>query len=62
MSKLTSRVEFRTILKKLITHLKESLDQPKLPPLTPEEIHFWLSEITMDDVQAVIAEIDKEDT
>lgn len=60
LSKLTSRSEFRAILKGIVNHLKMSLDRPNVPPLTPEEIHFWLREITTDDIQAVVAEISTE--
>ncbi len=55
---LTSRVEFRAILKDIVACLKGHLDKPHLPPLTPEEIHFWLHEVTIDDVRAVIGEIE----
>ncbi len=54
----TSRVEFRAILKGMLACLRENLDKPTLPPLTPEEIHFWLHEVTIDDVRAVVAEMD----
>ncbi len=57
---LTSRVEFRAILKGIVDCLRENLDKPHLPPLTPEEIHFWLHEVTIDDVRAVVG--DSEDT
>ncbi len=55
---LTSRVEFRAILKDIVVCLREHLDKPHLPPLTPEEIHFWLHEVTIDDVGAVVADIE----
>ncbi len=55
---LTSRVEFRAILKDIVVCLREDLDKPTLLPLTSEEIHFWLHEVTMDDVRAVVAEIE----
>ena len=60
MTHLTSRVEFRAILKGIINCLRESLDKPNLPPLTPAEIHFWLHEVTMDDVRAVVGEVKAE--
>lgn len=55
---LTSRVEFRTILKSVVACLRENLDKPSVPPLTPEEIHFWLHEVTIDDVRAVAGEVE----
>ncbi len=57
---LTSRIEFRAILKDIVACLREHLDKPHLPSLTPEEIHFWLHEVTIDDVRAVVGEIDTE--
>lgn len=27
-----------------------------LAPLTPEEMHFWLREITLEDIRVVLAE------
>ncbi len=55
---LTSRVEFRAILKDVIACLRKNLDQPTIPPLTPDEIHFWLYEVTIDDIRAVVGEIE----
>jgi len=55
MTPLVSRVEFRVILKRLIGCLNESLPSP-LAPLTAEEVHFWLREITIQDIHAVLGE------
>jgi hypothetical protein len=40
MTNLTSRAEFRVILKGVVSCLKQNLDKPGFPVLTAEEIHF----------------------
>jgi hypothetical protein len=60
MTNLTSRAEFRVILKGVVSCLKQNLDKPGLPVLTAEEIHFWLHEVTLDDARFVVAQIDAE--
>lgn len=60
MTSLTSRDEFRKILKHMVFCLKENLEYPTLGPLTPEEMHFWLREITLEDIRVVASEIDNE--
>ena len=53
MTKLTSRVEFRAILSQIVNCLNDSLPRP-LAPLTAEQMHFWLHEITLEDIHAVL--------
>lgn len=60
MTGLTSRAEFRAILKGVVNCLKQSLDKPKLQPLTAEEVVFWLHEVTLEDARAVVALIESE--
>ena len=55
MASLTSRFEFRKILKQITNCLNESLPAP-LSPLTPEQMHFWLREITIEDLRVVLVE------
>jgi len=55
MANLTSRLEFRTILKQITNCLNDSLT-PTLSPLTPEQMHFWLREITLEDLRVVLAD------
>ena len=61
MSNLTSRAEFRTILKGVVNCLKQALDKPQLPSLTAEEIHLWLHEVTLEDVRVVLSEIETDE-
>lgn len=56
---LISRVEFRAILRRIVGCLRDSLPA-SVSPLTPEEMHFWLQEITLEDIQVVASEIDLE--
>jgi hypothetical protein len=58
MSKFTSRVEFLVILSKVVSCLRASLDRPGVSPLTPEQIHFWLQQISIEDIETVVAEIE----
>ena len=58
MTHLTSRFEFRAILKGVINCLRDGLDRPGIPQLTPEEIRLWLREVTMDDIRVVIAQME----
>lgn len=60
MSKLTSRSEFRAVLKSVVRCLKGELNSPGLAPLNAEEIHFWFQNITPEDIEAVNKEIDAE--
>ena len=60
MTNFTSRAEFRIILKDVVSCLKANLDKPGVAALTAEEIHYWLREVTLDDVLHVIAQIDAE--
>jgi hypothetical protein len=60
MTGLSSRAEFRAILKGVVNCLKQSLDKPKLQPLTAEEVHLWLHEVTLEDARAVVAELESE--
>jgi hypothetical protein len=58
MSRFTSRVEFLVILKRVVSCLKDSLERPGVSPLTPEQIHFWLHQISIEDIETVVAEIE----
>ncbi len=60
MANLSSRVEFRTILKRIVCCLQESFAYPDMAPLTSEQVHFWLQEITLEDIRAVMSDIDLE--
>jgi hypothetical protein len=52
MNNLTSRLEFRAILSRIVNCLND-LPRP-LAPLTAEQMHFWLHEITLEDIHAVL--------
>ena len=58
MGPLADRTEFRKVLKQMLGCLHENLDRPGLTPLTPEQIMFWMQNITLEDIQIVAAELD----
>ena len=61
MAPLVDRSEFRAVLKELIKCLRQNLDAPGVAPLGPEQIMFWLQNITLEDLQAAVAEIDHDE-
>jgi len=60
MAPLVDRTEFRQVVKEMVKCLHQNLDRPELAPLTPEQIVFWIQNITLKDIQVVAAEIDAE--
>jgi hypothetical protein len=58
MASLVDRTEFRKVVKEMVKCLHQNLDRPGLAPLTPEQIVFWIQNITPEDIQVVAAEID----
>jgi hypothetical protein len=58
MAPLVDRTEFRKVLKQIVGCLRENLERPGLTPLTPEQIVFWLQNITLEDIQVVAAEFE----
>jgi hypothetical protein len=57
---LVNRSEFRAVLKELIKSLRRNLDPPGVVPLSPEQIMFWLQNVTLEDLQVAAAEIDRD--
>lgn len=60
MSPLVDRTEFRKVLKEVVECLHKNLDRPGLASLTPEQIAFWIQNVTLEDIQTVAAEIEAE--
>ena len=60
MTPLVDRTEFRALLKELVTCLRQNLDVPGVAPLSPEQIFFWLQNVTLEDLDAVMRDIDGE--
>jgi len=60
MGPLVDRTEFRAVLKEVVKCLRQNLDVPKLKPLAPEQLMQWLQNITLEDLQAVVRELDSE--
>jgi len=58
MGPLVDRTEFRKVLKDVVKCVRQNLDAPGLTPLNAEQILFWFQNVTMDDVQIVIRELD----
>ena len=58
--RLIRRDEFRRVLLKVVRCICSELDVPGVTPCTPEEIAFWMSQVTEEDIQAVWEEVKKE--
>jgi hypothetical protein len=60
MGPLVDRTEFRAVLKEVIKCIRQGLDAPGLKPLTPEQLMVWFHNITLEDLQTVVHELDRE--
>ena len=60
MTALVDRTEFRAVLKAVVKCLHQNLDVTGVAPLTPEQIIFWLQNVSLEDLRAVAHEIDRE--
>jgi hypothetical protein len=60
MAPLVDRSEFRKVVKDLVKCLHHHLDRPGVAPLTPEQILFWMQNVTLEDIEIVAAEIDND--
>jgi hypothetical protein len=58
MSPFVDRTEFRKVVKELVKCLRENLDGPGLAPLTPDQIMFWMRNVTLEDLEIVIQQIE----
>jgi len=58
MAPLVDRTEFRAVLKEVVKCIRQHLDAPALTPLSPEQIMFWVQNVTLEDLQIVTQEID----
>lgn len=58
MGPLVDRSEFRAVLKEVVNCVREHLGRPGLTPLTAEQVMFWFQNVTLEDLQVVIKEID----
>ena len=58
MGPLVDRKEFRHVVKEIVQCLRKNLDRPGLSPLTPEQVLFWLQNISLEDLQIVMQEIE----
>jgi hypothetical protein len=62
MGPLADRTEFRAVLKEVVNSIRKNLDRPGLTPLTAEQIVFWFQNVTLEDVQVIIGELDADGT
>lgn len=58
MTPLEDRTEFRAVLKEVVQCIRQNLDAPGLAPLTPEQIMFWMQNVSLADIQIVTQQID----
>lgn len=60
MAPLVDRTEFRKVVKEVAKCLRQNLDKPGVAPLTAEQVMFWMQNVTLDDLEAVMREIESE--
>jgi hypothetical protein len=60
MGPLVDRTQFRAVLKEVVNCVRQHLNAPGLKLLTPEQVMFWFQNVTLEDLQIVIKEIDAE--
>lgn len=60
MAALVDRTQFRAVLKELVKCLRQNLDVPGVKPLAAEQILFWLQNVTLEDLRAVMQDLDSE--
>jgi hypothetical protein len=58
MAPLVDRTEFRKVVKEIVHCLHQNLDRGGVAPLTPEQILFWMQNVTLEDIQIVASEIE----
>ena len=58
MGPLVDRTEFRVVVKEVVKCLRQNLDRPGLKPLASEQLMQWFQNITLEDLQAVVRELD----
>lgn len=61
MGPLADRTEFRKVVKEVVKCLRTNLDRPDVSPLTPEQMMFWMQNVTLEDLQMVTQQIESED-
>jgi hypothetical protein len=57
MPPLADRTQFRAVLKEVVNCLRQNLDVPGVTPLRSEQILFWMQNVTREDLDAVIGEV-----
>ena len=60
MGPLVDRTEFRAVLQEVVKCLRQNLDLPGLKPLAAEQLMHWFQNITLEDLQAVARELDRQ--
>lgn len=60
MATLVDRTEFRKVVKEIAKCLRQNLDKPGVAPLSAEQTMFWIQNVTLEDLEVVIAEIEAE--
>ena len=60
MATLVDRTEFRKVLKEIVKCLRQNLDVAGVTALTPEQMMSWFQNVTLQDLQTVTREIDRE--
>jgi hypothetical protein len=60
MGHLVDRTEVRAVMKEAVKCVRQNLDAPGLTPLTPEQLTSWFQNVTPEDLQIVVREIESD--
>lgn len=60
MAPLVDRTEFVRVLKEIVKCLRQNLDPQGVSPLTPEQVMFWMQNVTLEDLELVVRDIQAE--
>jgi len=58
MDRIANRVQFRRVLKDVVKCLRQNLDRPGVAPLNADQVMFWFENVTLDDVEDVVGQLD----
>jgi len=60
MGPSADRAEFRAVLREVVKCVRQNLDTPALRPLDAKQLMAWFQNITVEDLETVVREIDSE--
>ena len=58
MPEMIDRKDFRKVVKEVVRCVRHNLDVPGVRPLDAKQLLFWLQNITLEDLEIVVHEIE----